>query len=98
MAVIVVRDIDGMSYVTFDGEFVEKLPTKNDSVVRRHVSDYVDVTVDHRPAKKKMFGGEKPELWYAQIRCGMFISLTVDAAQKPQLDRLVAALDATKTT
>ena len=93
MAVTKVNDMRG-PYVVFDGEFIEKLPPMNDSTVRRHVSDFVDVTVDHRPPKKKLFGGQSEEHWRVEINCGTFISLWVAPPEKSNLDALVDALNA----
>lgn len=95
MATIRVNDARGGDYVTFDGEFIEKLPAKADQV-RRHVSDLTDVKIVHKPVKKKLFGGQSEERWEVLIHCGMFISLWVGAEQKSKLDELVVALEAAK--
>lgn len=94
MAVIKVQDLRG-DYVVFDGEFIEKLPAR-ETPMRRHVSEFTSVTVDHKPPKKKLFGGHSAEQWQATIHCGAFFSLWVTPEEKPKLDELTAALEARK--
>jgi hypothetical protein len=91
---IKVRDRGGR-YVVFDGEFIEKLPASSPN--RRHVSELTKVDVQHKPAKKKLFGGETEEQWHALIHCGAIFSLHVTAEEKPKLDELTAALEAART-
>jgi hypothetical protein len=88
------QDAGGRRYVVFDGEFIEKLPASSPN--RRHVSELTKVTVEHKPAKKKLFGGETDEQWQAFIHCGAIFSLRVTAEEKPKLDELTAALQAAR--
>ena len=83
-------------YVVFDGEFIEKLPARESSN-RRHVSEFKEVVAEHKPAKKKLFGGQTEEHWRATIQCGAFFSLWVTPEEKPKLDELTAALEAART-
>jgi hypothetical protein len=92
---IKVQDIRG-PYVVFDGEFLEKLPARS-AGNRRHVSEFTQITTQHKPAKKKLFGGEREEYWEAHIHCGAIFSLWVSAAEKPKLDELTAALEAARS-
>ena len=93
MSVIKVQDMRG-PYVVFDGEFLEKLPARNGSSNRRHVSEFREVRLEHKPAKRKLLGGQSEEHWQALIHCGAFFSLWVTADEKPRLDELTAALEA----
>jgi hypothetical protein len=94
VAAIKVQDMRG-PYVVFDGEFLEKLPARSSSN-RRHVSEFTKVDVQHKPAKKKLLGGQTEERWEAIIHCGAFFSLWVTAEEKPKLDELTAALEAAR--
>jgi hypothetical protein len=89
---IKVQDMRG-PYVVFDGEFIEKVPARSASN-RRHVSEFKGVKTEHKPAKKKLLGGQTEEHWEAIIQCGAFFSLWVTAEEKPKLDELTAALEA----
>jgi hypothetical protein len=94
VSVIKVQDLRG-PYVVFDGEFLEKLPARGNSN-RRHVSEFREVRVEHKPAKRKLLGGQSEERWEALIHCGAFFSLWVTAEHKPKLDELTAALEAAR--
>jgi hypothetical protein len=94
VTVIKVEDVRG-AYVVFDGEFIEKLPAQGSSN-RQHVSRFKEVLVNHKPAKKKLFGGQTEEHWDVLIKCGTMYGLWVAPAEKPKLDELIAALEATR--
>jgi hypothetical protein len=94
MAVMIVQDIRG-PHLVFDGEFLEKLPATENSR-KHHVSHYTGVTVVLRPARRKLFGGTTDEFWDVSINCATIFWLWVSPEEKPQLDELIAALEAAK--
>lgn len=86
---IVLKGNDGTKIV-FDGEWLEKLPVR-DGGHREHISDFREVKVKHKPAKRR-----KPGRYEVLIACRGFLSLTCDEDQKPVIDELQAALEAKK--
>ncbi|WP_395242799.1 hypothetical protein ACGGZK_11525 [Agromyces sp. MMS24-K17] len=76
----------------FDGATVAKFRHDGmQEVSRNPVSTYREIRVSHKPGKRG-----KPDTYEVLLAMSAFMSLTVDDSQKPQLDELVAALDATK--
>ena len=86
---IVLEGNDGTKIV-FDGEWLEKLPAR-DGGHREHMSDYREIRIKHKPAKRK-----KPGRYEILVACRGFMSLVCDEEQKPAIDELEAALEEAK--
>ncbi|MFN8025758.1 MAG: hypothetical protein U0W40_05175 [Acidimicrobiia bacterium] len=78
--------------IIFDGNFVIKMRHDGKQEITRNT---IDTYRESQVKAKKLKKGHEQE-YEALIACGAFFSLTVTEEQKPALDELIAALDATK--
>jgi len=76
----------------FDGATVAKFRHNGlQEAARNPVSTYRELRVTHRPGKRG-----KPDTYEVLLAMSSFMSLTIDASQKPQLDALAEALERSK--
>ncbi|WP_400999425.1 hypothetical protein [Agromyces sp. GXQ0307] len=76
----------------FDGATVAKFRHNGlQEAARNPVSTYRDLRVTHRPGRRG-----KPDTYEVLLAMSSFMSLTIDASQKPQLDALAEALERSK--
>lgn len=90
---IEVRGTNGES-LQFDGEYVRKFrhDGKEESAVNP-VSTYRETRVKAKKAKR----GAEPT-YEVLVACATIFALTVPESEKPSLDELVAALEATRSS
>ncbi|WP_353815623.1 hypothetical protein [Agromyces sp. SYSU T00266] len=73
----------------YDGASVAKFRHNGmQEAARNPVSTYRELRVTHRPGRRG-----KPDTYEVLLAMSSFMSLTIDASQKPQLDALAAALE-----
>ncbi|MBX7433580.1 hypothetical protein JDV09_15890 [Mycobacterium sp. Y57] len=89
--------IDGINgeSIVVDGVWVEKLRANN-SVGRNPADRYSGTDVKELSRRKKLFGGEREHLLQLTIGIGSFYSLIVPAEKRPEVDALLAELDAAR--
>jgi hypothetical protein len=90
-----IKDINGESIVV-DGGWIEKLRL-HDSKARAPAADYIDTQVTETSRRKRVLFGDKEELLQVLVNVGTFMSLTVRADQRAEVDELIAALERAKS-
>lgn len=91
---IEVKGLDGESIV-FDGTTVAKWRHGGKQEVARNLATtfrQCDVTVRKKGRKER----DLPDRYDVMLACSAFFSLTIEADQRPLLDELVAALEASR--
>lgn len=89
--------IDGINgeSIVVDGNWVEKLRTGT-SRGRNPADQYAKTDITEISRRKKLFGGEKEHLLQVIVSIGTFLSLTVPAERRADVDALVAELEAAR--
>ena len=89
-----IKDINGESIVV-DGGWIEKFRL-HDSKGRAPAQDYIDTQVTETSRRKRVLFGDKEELPQVLVNVGTFMSLTVRADQRAEVDQLIAELEGAK--